>query len=98
VGNHTRSTLEIITSREYINDGRACRWGCKKHLDDLWAGVANAKAAGIMSGTSWVLGLPGETIGAVAETERFILELIGLGLDVADVWKLQIFPGTEYYE
>jgi radical SAM superfamily enzyme YgiQ (UPF0313 family) len=72
--------------------------GGKKHLDDLRSGVRNAKAAGIMSGTSWVIGLPGETAETTAETERFIMELMGLGMDIADVRNLQIFPGTDYYE
>lgn len=71
--------------------------GGKKHLDDMRAAVQNARQAGIMSGSSWVVGLPGETMETVKETESFILELLRSGMDLADVRYLQVFPGTEYY-
>ncbi|HME55331.1 MAG TPA: radical SAM protein [Candidatus Lokiarchaeia archaeon] len=72
--------------------------GGRDHLRDMKAAVKNANDANIISGSSWIIGLPGETNKTIEETKRFILELFKAGMDIADVRNLQIFPGTDYYD
>jgi radical SAM superfamily enzyme YgiQ (UPF0313 family) len=72
--------------------------GGRKHLDDMKAAVVNARAAGIMSGATFIIGLPGESDATVTTTKNFIIDLLCLGMDIADVRNLQLFPGTDFYD
>lgn len=72
--------------------------GGRDHLLNMRTATKNAKNANITSGSSWVIGLPGETTKTVEDTRQFILELLKTGMDIADVRNLQIFPGTDYYD
>ena len=51
-----------------------------------------------MAGSSWILGLPGETRETIDETIAFMLELVDLGMDVIDPRALALFPGTPFHD
>ncbi len=70
----------------------------QKHLQDLSNAVKIAKNNDYLVGTSWMIGLPGESLETIKETRDFIFKLLDLGLDYADVRILQVFPGTDYWE
>ena len=69
-----------------------------KHLDDMRNATRNATRVGINAGSSWVIGLPGETWETVEETRKFLVKLSELGMDIIDVRNLQLFPGTDYFD
>ncbi|MHA1370162.1 MAG: B12-binding domain-containing radical SAM protein [Promethearchaeota archaeon] len=71
--------------------------GGGEHLDNLRKATVIASKAGLIVGSSWIIGLPGETWNTVRETIDFMKELIDLGMDVIDPRTLALFPGTEYY-
>ncbi|MHA1683767.1 MAG: B12-binding domain-containing radical SAM protein [Promethearchaeota archaeon] len=67
------------------------------HLDNLRRGCKMGKDADLVVGTSWIVGLPGETPETIKETVSFMKELIHLGVDIVDPRALALFPGTDYY-
>ena len=70
----------------------------KKHLEDLRTATVAIKEAGLVAGSSWILGLPGETRDTIEETLAFMKELIDLGMDIIDARALALFPGTPYHD
>jgi radical SAM superfamily enzyme YgiQ (UPF0313 family) len=70
----------------------------KLHVKNLKKAVILAKKYDLLCGSSWVLGLPGETKNTIEETRKVIFYLSDLGMDICDVRILQIFPSTPYWE
>ncbi|MHA1792816.1 MAG: B12-binding domain-containing radical SAM protein [Promethearchaeota archaeon] len=86
-------SIDVLKNLRGKNQG-----GGKQHLENLRKATMIGKSKGLVVGTSWIIGLPGESESTVDDTISFMKELIALGCDIIDPRSLALFPGTDYHE
>lgn len=85
-------SLDVLRRLQGKNHGNGIQ-----HVKNLLNAIKIADDYDMLCGSSWVIGLPGENWQTIQETRDLIFKLDAIGMDIADIRILQIFPGTPYW-
>lgn len=86
--------LRYALGAESGSDELLCRAGRRFRAEQVVRSVAEVTAAGGLAGTSWIVGLPGESEEDHRRTCQAMVEVVEAGGQVVWIDPLVVFPGT----